>query len=61
MNGMLVCLLASSTIVVSEYDPKIKDRLCEYKCQKQLEESVFTAREYQCPKRLYIDDPDKKD
>ena len=61
MNSMLVCLLASSTIVVSEYDPKVKDRLCEYKCQKQLEESVFTAPFYQCPKRLYIDDPDKKD
>ena len=61
MNGMLVCLLASSTIVVSEYNPKVKDRLCEYKCQKQLEESVFTAREYQCPRKLYIDDPDKKE
>ncbi len=57
MNYMLVCLIASSSIVVS--DTGVRDRVCEYKCQKELKETVYTMPYYQCPKRLYIDDPER--
>ena len=59
MHYMLVCLLASSSIVTSETG--VRDRMCEYKCQKQLEETVYTHPQYQCPNRLYIEDPERKD
>ena len=27
---------------------------------KELKETVYTTPQYQCPRKLYIDDPDKK-
>ncbi len=59
MNYMLVCLLVSGNIVTS--DTGVRDRVCEYKCQKELKETVYTTPQYQCPKRLYIEDPERKD
>jgi hypothetical protein len=59
ISKMLVCLLVSYNIEISETG--VKDRVCVYKCQKGLKETVFTHPVYQCPRRMYIDDPDKKD
>jgi hypothetical protein len=56
MNKMLICLLVSYNIEVSETG--VKDRVCVYECQKELKETVYTSPVYQCPKRMYIDDPD---
>ena len=56
---MLICLLVSGNIEISQTG--VRDRVCVYKCQKELKETVYTTPQYQCPKKLYIDDPDKKD
>jgi len=53
---MLTCYLFKQSIV-EEFGQR--DRLCEYRCQKQIKESVYTDPQYQCPKKLYIEDPDR--
>jgi hypothetical protein len=59
ISKMLICLLVSYNIEIS--DTGVRDRVCVYKCQKKLKETVYVAPEFQCPRKLYIDDPDKKD
>ena len=53
MSKMLICLLVSQNIVISETG--YKDRVCEYKCQKNEKEVVYIDPQYQCPRELYID------
>jgi hypothetical protein len=59
ISKMLICLLVSYNVEVSETG--VRDRVCVYKCQKELKETVYTDPIFQCPRKLYIDDPDKKD
>ena len=54
INKMLICLLVSYNVEVSETG--IKDRVCVYKCQKDIKETVYTDPIFQCPKRIYVDD-----
>ena len=54
INKMLICLLVSYNVEVSETG--VKDRVCVYECQKDIKETVYTHPVYQCPRRMYIDD-----
>ena len=55
MSKMLLCLLVSQNIVVSETG--YRDRECVWKCQKNEKEVELIDPQYQCPKELYIDNP----
>ena len=59
IEKMLICLLVSGNIEISETG--VRDRVCVYECQKELKETVYTTPQYQCPRKLYIDNLDKKD
>ena len=59
IEKMLICLLVSGNIEVS--DTGIRDRVCIYQCQKDVKETVFTSPQYQCPRRMYVDDPMRKE
>ncbi len=54
ISKMLICLLVSYDIEISETG--VRDRVCVYECQKDIKETVYTDPQFQCPKRLYVDD-----
>jgi hypothetical protein len=53
IEKMLVCLLVAQSVAGN-------DRTCEWRCQNDTIEVVTTDKQFQCPRRLYIDDPERK-
>lgn len=51
--GMMSCNLAGHEIIESG------DRQCKYKCQDKSIEYVSTDKQFQCPRRLYVENPKK--
>ena len=51
--GMMSCNLAGQEIIESG------DRQCKYKCQDKSIEYVSTSKQFQCPRRLYVENTKK--
>ena len=51
--GMMSCNLSANAI------NEAGDRQCVYKCQDKSIEYAFTRKQFQCPRVLYVDAPEK--